>query len=262
MKRVLTSILLVPLAVYTVLYADWRIFLAVIALLSALCFREYARITGAFAPLGYIAGTLLLLAPPREASLILILSGLAAMAISMAAPDLATGVNRAGALAMGILYVFGSWKTAVLLHDISRPAAAGLTAGAHWLLFGLMVNWIGDTGAYYVGRRFGRNKLAPMVSPGKTWEGAVASGVTGTLLGALYLPWAIPGLGLPLACVIALTANAAGQIGDLAESALKRGAGVKDSGTILPGHGGLLDRMDSTMFTIPVLYVLVTFLNK
>ena len=262
MKRVLTSILLVPLAVYTVLYADWRIFLAVIALLSALCFREYARITGAFAPLGYIAGILLLLAPPREASLILILSGLAAMAISLAAPDLATGVNRAGALAMGILYVFGSWKTAVLLRDIGRPAAAGLTAGAHWLMFGLMVNWIGDTGAYYVGRRFGRNKLAPIVSPGKTWEGAVASAVTGTLLGALYLPWAIPGLGLPLACMIALAANAAGQIGDLAESALKRGAGVKDSGTILPGHGGLLDRMDSTMFTIPVLYVLVTLLNS
>ena len=262
MKRVLTSILLVPFAVYTVLYADWRIFLAVIALLSALCFREYARITGAFAPLGYIAGILLLLAPPREASLILILSGLAAMAISMAAPDLTIGVNRAGALAMGILYVCGSWKTAVLLHDIGRPAAGGLTAGAHWLMFGLMVNWIGDTGAYYVGRRFGRNKLAPIVSPGKTWEGAVASGVSGTLLGALYLPWAIPGLGLPLACLIALTANAAGQIGDLAESALKRGAGVKDSGTLLPGHGGVLDRMDSTMFTIPVLYVLVTLLNS
>ena len=251
MKRVLTALLLVPLAVYAVLYADWRVFLAVIALVSALCFHEYCRITGAFAPLGYVAGLLLLLAPPREASLIFILTGLAAMAISMAAANLAAGVNRAGALSMGVLYVFGSWKSAVLLHDVN----------VHWLLFGLMVNWIGDTAAYYVGRRFGKRKLAPIVSPGKTWEGAIAAGVAGTLLGALYLPWAIPGVGIPLACGIALLANAAGQVGDLAESALKRGAGVKDSGTLLPGHGGVLDRLDSTMFTVPVLYVLVMLLK-
>ena len=121
--------------------------------------------------------------------------------------------------------------------------------------------WIGDTGAYYVGRRFGKRKLAPIISPGKTWEGAIASAVTGTLLGLAYLPWAIPGLGLPAAGLLALAANCAGQVGDLAESALKRGAGVKDSGTLLPGHGGVLDRMDSTMFAVPVLYVLVSLLN-
>ena len=149
MKRVLTALVLVPLAVYAVVYADWRVFLAVIALVSALCFHEYCRITGAFAPLGYVAGLLLLLAPPREASLIFILTGLAAMAISMAAADLAAGVNRAGALSMGVLYVFGSWKSAVLLHDVN----------VHWLLFGLMVNWIGDTAAYYVGRRFGKRQI-------------------------------------------------------------------------------------------------------
>ena len=252
MKRVITALLLVPFAVYSILYADWRVFLAVVILAASLCFHEYCRITGAFAPLGYVAGLLLLVAPPREASLIVILAGLAAMAVSMAARDLSVGVARAGALAMGILYVFGSWKTAVLLHDINH----------HWLMFGLMVNWIGDTGAYYVGRRFGKHKLAPIVSPGKTWEGAAASAVTGTLLGALYLPWAIPGLALPLACLIALIANAAGQVGDLAESALKRGAGVKDSGTLLPGHGGVLDRMDSTMFAVPVLYVMVMLLNN
>jgi phosphatidate cytidylyltransferase len=129
-------------------------------------------------------------------------------------------------------------------------------------MFGLMVNWIGDTGAYYVGRRFGKHKLAPIVSPGKSWEGAWASGATGTLLGAIYLPWAIPGLNIFLASLIALITNAAGQMGDLAESALKRGAGVKDSGTILPGHGGVLDRLDSTMFAIPVLYVMVSLLQS
>ena len=262
MKRVLTALLLVPFAVYTVLYSDWRVFLAAVALISALCFREYSQITGAFAPIGYGACLLLLIAPPREASLIAILTGLAAMSLSLAADDLTIGVGRAGALSMGILYVFGSWKTAVLLRDFNQPAAWGFTTGQHWLMFGLMVNWIGDTGAYYVGRRFGKHKLAPIVSPGKTWEGAAASGATGTLLGAIYLPLVIPGLGIALACVIALVANAAGQVGDLAESALKRGAGVKDSGTMLPGHGGILDRLDSTMFTLPVLYVLVSLLRQ
>ena len=261
MKRVLTAVLLVPFAAYSVLYADWRVFLAIIAIISSLCFYEYAKITRAFAPLGYVAGILLLLAPPREASLIAILTGLAAMAMSLGAADLRDGVARAGSLAMGVLYIFGAWKTAVLLHDMNQPAAAGLTAGRHWLMFGLMVNWIGDTGAYYVGRRWGKRKLAPIVSPGKTWEGAAASAVTGTLLGAVYLPWAVPGISLVIACVIALVTNAAGQIGDLAESALKRSAGVKDSGAMLPGHGGILDRLDSTLFAVPVLYVLVSLIG-
>ena len=249
--RVITALLLVPFGVFAVLYADWRVFLATVILAAILCFREFARITGAFAPLGYVAGILLLVAPPREASLIAILTSLAAMALSLAATDMAAGCARAGALAMGVLYIFGSWKTAILLREVSQ----------HWLMFALLVNWVGDTGAYYVGRRFGKHKLAPIVSPGKSWEGAAASAVTGTVLGAIYLPWAIPGLSIPVACLIALVTNAAGQVGDLAESALKRGAGVKDSGSILPGHGGILDRMDSTLFAVPILYTLVSLLN-
>ena len=124
-----------------------------------------------------------------------------------------------------------------------------------------MVNWIGDTGAYYVGKNFGRHKLAPAVSPGKTWEGAAASAVTGVVFGLIYLPLAIKGTSLPIAGALALAANVAGQVGDLAESAIKRGAGVKDSGSLLPGHGGMLDRVDSSMFALPVLYTLSTFLH-
>jgi phosphatidate cytidylyltransferase len=127
-------------------------------------------------------------------------------------------------------------------------------------MFGLMVNWIGDTGAYYVGKNFGRHKLAPAVSPGKSWEGAAASAITGVVFGLVYLPLTIRGTSLLSAGLLAFAANAAGQVGDLAESALKRGAGVKDSGTLLPGHGGLLDRVDSTMFALPVLYALVSSL--
>jgi phosphatidate cytidylyltransferase len=103
--------------------------------------------------------------------------------------------------------------------------------------------------------------MAPRVSPKKSWEGAAASVVTGVAFGMVYLPLTIKGTSLLAAGLLALAANAAGQVGDLAESAIKRGAGVKDSGNLLPGHGGLLDRVDSTMFALPVLYSLLTFMR-
>jgi len=247
MKRVVTALFLVPIAVYSALFAPWWILFAVIALVALLCFREYASITRSFAPLGYVAGILILISPPNETALLIVLSTLAAMCLTLFANQPA----RIAALVLGIIYVFGSWKTGILLHDINP----------NWLMFGLMVNWVGDTGAFYVGRKFGRHKLAPSISPGKSWEGAAASLVTGVVFGMIYLPLTIKATSLLAAGLLALAANAAGQVGDLAESAIKRGAGVKDSGSLLPGHGGLLDRVDSTMFALPVLYSLLTFLK-
>ena len=230
--------------------------------MAALCFREYAAITNAYAPIGYVAGILILVAPQRETILLIILTALAAMCLPLAQRNPEKSVAESASLFLGIIYIFGAWKTAILLHDSAdQPAAFGASAGHHWLLFGLMVNWIGDTGAYYVGKNFGRRKLAPAISPGKTWEGAAASAVTGVLFGIIYLPLTIKGTPLLTAGLLALAANIAGQAGDLAESAIKRGAGVKDSGTLLPGHGGFLDRVDSTLFALPVLYTLLTFLN-
>jgi phosphatidate cytidylyltransferase len=261
MKRVLTAFLLVPIAVYSALFAPWPLFVAVVALVACLCFHEYARITGAFAPIGFAAGLVLLIAPPAQAILLLFLTALAAMCLPLAAPDMDRAVLRAGMLVLGVLYIFGSWKAAILLHDVEYPPLQHLAAGRHWLMFGLMVNWIGDTGAYYVGRKYGRHRLAPVVSPKKSWEGAIASVLIAVIFGVIYLPLAIPGTAYWIAAGFAVIANAAGQIGDLAESAIKRGAGVKDSGTLLPGHGGLLDRVDSTMFTLPVLWALVGLLQ-
>jgi phosphatidate cytidylyltransferase len=98
------------------------------------------------------------------------------------------------------------------------------------------------------------------VSPAKSWEGAIASTAASVLFGIVYLGWALPEVTLAQRILAAFAGNAAGQIGDLAESALKRGAGVKDSGTMLPGHGGWLDRLDSTLFSIPVVAAVRTLL--
>ena len=263
MKRALTALVLVPVAVYSVLFSPPQFFLVVVAAFAVLCFREYARIMDAHAMPGYVAGLLILLAPLNQAALIMFLTALAALCLTISAEDFGKGAARAGALVLGVAYIFGSWKTSVLLvEDVNSPAAWNISAGRHWLMFSLMVNWIGDTGAYYVGRKFGRHKLAPQVSPGKSWEGAAASSVTSAIFGLIYLPLAIPGVSLWVAGTIALVANAAGQVGDLAESALKRGAGVKDSGTLLPGHGGMLDRLDSSLFAMPVVYTLVMLLGQ
>jgi phosphatidate cytidylyltransferase len=125
-----------------------------------------------------------------------------------------------------------------------------------WIILLFAIIWVGDSAAYYGGRALGKHLLAPQVSPKKTVEGAVAglagSVVAGLIGGVLVLhePWA------RIAAISALTA-VAGQIGDLAESVLKRSAGVKDSSSILPGHGGILDRLDSMLFAAPIFYWLL-----
>src|SRR5437763_10531300 len=129
MKRILTALLLVPVTTYTVLFAPWPIFLAVVAIVACLCFHEYAAITGAFAPLGLGAGLLILLAPPAETTMILFLTALAAMCLPLAAQSLEKATAASGSLMLGIVYIFGSWKTAILLHDIN----------AWWLMFALVV---------------------------------------------------------------------------------------------------------------------------
>jgi phosphatidate cytidylyltransferase len=111
-----------------------------------------------------------------------------------------------------------------------------------------------DSGAYYTGRALGRHKLAPRISPGKTWEGAAGGMLASLLTAVLAHYWFFPELPLRIALPLAAAMNILGVLGDLTESALKRGAGAKDAAQILPGHGGLLDRLDSLLFNAPVLY--------
>ena len=169
MKRVLTAAALVPPIVYVVLWAPYWVLFAVVAIVAFLSYREYSDIAGrmtpgAATPLGYAAG-LLVLAWPGETWLLFTLLALLAMALAMRAENLADSLPRAAYFLTGVVYVFGCWKCVLLLH----------AAGPHWLMYGLLVNWTGDMGAYYVGRRLGKHKLAPRVSPAKSWEGSPSS---------------------------------------------------------------------------------------
>jgi phosphatidate cytidylyltransferase len=256
MKRVLTALVLIPVIVYVVLWAPSWAFAAVLVAAACLCYREYDHLTAAYGfgapgPLGYALGLLLLFVSRQPWTwLMLTLAGLLALALAMKAENLSKSLPRAALLLFGILYVFGCWKCALPLRACSP----------HWLLYALLVNWAGDIGAYYAGRALGRHKLAPRVSPQKTWEGFAGSVLASLLIAAAYLVRFLTSVTIAQAIGLTVAVNVAGQVGDLAESAIKRGAGAKDSGALLPGHGGLLDRVDSTLFALPVLYAFTQWL--
>lgn len=152
----------------------------------------------------------------------------------------------------GLLTLLPAWMATVVLH--------ASTQGSRKLLFVLVLIWAADTGAYFAGRTFGRHKLAPSVSPGKTWEG-VAGGTLGLLVVAwLGAQWVLPqqGYWLFLICVITGWWSI---VGDLSESLFKRQAGVKDSGRLFPGHGGVLDRIDSLTVAVPVFWLGLSILE-
>lgn len=253
MKRVLTGLILAPLIVWLVLLGPHAAFMAVLAAIAILCFHEYSGIAAGYGagkpgPAGYAAGLILLLAP-GDAALLMVLAALLLLTTAVFENDLKRALPRTALTIAGVLYVFGVWRFAAMLR-IREP---------HWLMFALALSWVGDIAAFYVGKNFGRHKLAPVVSPKKSWEGAIASVLASAVFGVLYAVKLIPGATALQAGLFAAAGNVAGQIGDLAESAMKRGAGVKDSGTMLPGHGGWLDRVDSSLFSVPVVYFLVTY---
>jgi len=166
----------------------------------------------------------------------------------------------------GALYVGGTLAFVVLLRAYPGVDGGGPGwAGAILLIFPLVATWFGDSVAYFVGRTWGRRKLLPRVSPAKTVEGGVGGLVGASGASALYAlvllgPGSPAFLPVAAAAVLGLLIGAVAQVGDLAESVLKREAGVKDSGALLPGHGGVLDRFDGVFFTVPLTYALLPFL--
>jgi phosphatidate cytidylyltransferase len=252
MKRVLTALALLPVAFYGIFFASQPVFTGIVAVMALLCYYEYTGIVakqGIAGPLwaGYPMGLLMLLDVPFARLMAAVL-----LALGLSVRELPKVLLFAATTALGVLYIFGGWRCAIDLRAM----------GVHWLLFALAVNWAGDIAAFYSGRAFGKHKLAPAVSPGKSWEGAIGSLIAAVLFGYAFFVYYKPTIALPHMLGLSVLANAAGQLGDLAESAIKRGAGVKDSSTLLPGHGGFLDRFDSSIFTMPVVYYYLLYFSE
>lgn len=266
MKRILTALVLIPVVLCLVFLAPYWLFVLITAAISALAgweFMSLAGHTGSHPPrIAVVVALAALFAGAFEyPDRVAILLGLLSLALLVyctfsRTPD---RVLADATAAVFCLFYVGSTLLAL-------PVLREETNGPSVLVFLFCVVWAGDIAALYIGRQFGRRKMAPAISPQKTWAGAVGSLfasviVAGALLGAAYLletRWNSVVLFYPdeiwYWLVLAVVVNAAAQVGDLAESALKRSAGVKDSGALLPGHGGMLDRIDALLIAAPVLW--------
>jgi phosphatidate cytidylyltransferase len=162
--------------------------------------------------------------------------------------DIATAGARMTAAAAGPIYIGATLSTLALLRR-------DFAAGPSWVLLALMFAWLADTGGYFFGRFLGKTPLYPAVSPKKTragFVGALVGASAGTLIAHF---WYLPELDLARGLPLAVVAGALGQLGDLAESLLKRSTGIKDSGSLVPGHGGMLDRVDALLVVGPLVYL-------
>ena len=288
LKRIATAVVLIPIVLVLILRAPVPV-VAVVAGIAALCaVHEFLKLTESYGVRPMRLVTLifcgiffLLLALPSGNDKPLLSTAIFVYSLGFAAAiapfifltramrqqDLSGGYPAAAAAVFAFTYVALPLGMLVQLRQ--------QWAGAFYLLYLLLVVWAGDIFAYFVGRSIGRHLMAPRISPKKTWEGAAASLLASVVVGWLLFHNAAPlseallraglierkdglfGLEQPaMGPVIVLTVilNVAAQLGDLVESLIKRGAGVKDSGAILPGHGGMLDRIDALLFAAPVLW--------
>ena len=268
MKRILTAVVVLPFLIASILIASlWWVFVLLAAAAMVLGLWEFYLLAKKLklqpeVAAGYLAGAALITIHIQNdpANVLLVLFVIIAVTIgTMIAFTLRGGpfdkmIASVGATLLGILYVplLGS-------HLVALRTGFPQPLSAHLLSFFFLVLMGSDVGAYYTGRALGKRKLAPSISPGKTWEGAVGGVVAALLMADLAHFWFFRDLPLkymmPLAGVMAVL----GILGDLAESALKRGAGAKDAANILPGHGGILDRLDSLLFNAPLIYYFARF---
>lgn len=261
-KRWLSAVVAIPILALVILEGGRAGFSLLVGLAAAVGLLEYHALilpgeAAAEKGVGLILG-LAVIASFYNRDVILVCGILVLVLLISAVVCLARfrpGVSMAEALSkqvMGLVYVPLCLGHFILIRDWDK--------GLIWTFFVLAVVFAGDTGAYYVGKAFGRHKLSASISPGKTVEGAGGGLAANLLVGCLFkqcwlpeLPWG-PCVGL----IVVL--GVLGQVGDLVESMLKRSAGLKDSGRLLPGHGGILDRIDSLLFSAPALYYFKTYL--
>jgi phosphatidate cytidylyltransferase len=271
--RVLTAALLIPLVLALVWWGPPELLAAAAALVALLALVEffnlaermglrafrywtlgcaaalfYAQYSAGFVETHSFSGWSVIRgagrALPLEAVLLLFILGMGAIGISTRRPRYEVLPGMA-ASAAGLVFVALPFSYLVRLDEIER-------SGRQWILFTLSLVWAGDTLAYFVGRALGRLPMAPELSPKKTWEGACANLAGSLVVGFAFARWMEMDMAAML--LIAALGNIAGQVGDLVESAYKRGAAAKDSGSLLPGHGGVLDRIDSLILASPVVW--------
>jgi phosphatidate cytidylyltransferase len=261
LRRWITSIVAIPILLYAMGPGPRWLFCGLVSFVSLVALYEFLRITSPhlsraarILSLSLSVGFMLLAfqGPPRVAVVYFPLSMFLLWSVLLfsSPSERSRSVEHLGKIALGFTYVCLPLSLLLIIH--------GQPEGNGWIYFLLSVVFAGDTGAFYAGRFTGKHKLYPAISPGKTWEGAVG-GFAASVLAAFLFTLVFP-LPQPLLKILALAAclSVAEQVGDLAESMLKRVYAVKDSGRILPGHGGMLDRIDGLLFSVPVLYLFVS----
>lgn len=266
MKRIITAAVILPFLIASILIAWLQplfVVLAAAAMLIALVeFWNLAKKRGLKPDpvVGYLAAVALFVVfffnePGQLPDILMIQLVLIALIIAtltaatLRGAPFDTMIASTGATILGVLYI-------ALLggHLVALRTGFAQQLSAHLLSFFFLVIMGSDAGAYYVGRTFGKHKLAPKISPGKTWEGVAGGLLAGLLLATLSDFWFFKELPLKLALPLSVIMIILGILGDLTESALKRSAGAKDAAKILPGHGGVLDRLDSLLFNAPLIY--------
>lgn len=252
-QRIITALLLAPFALLVILWVPHVVTAAVLALLVLAGAWEWAAFPGFTsvpARLGYVAVVAALIAAlwwsgaqNAQLDVVLYVSLAWWVVATIWIALMPTHMNRAAAMVAGLVVLVPAWLALVRLHDLAP----------HLMLFLVLLVVAADVGAYFGGRAFGKHKLAPRVSPGKTWEGVVGGLVAAAILAVLGVLWfrlsAVPFVAL---CAVVVLASI---VGDLTESLFKRHAGLKDSGGLLPGHGGVLDRVDSVTAAAPLFLV-------
>jgi phosphatidate cytidylyltransferase len=277
-KRVATAVVLIPCVVGLVLWGSTAVVAISTALVILLALFEffalgeaighrayrfwtaacalalvYVQWLAAIAPAYELAGGLTVhrmvgrvlgVIPTVPDVFFIFLLGVGALTLFTRRP-IVEALPAAGISSSGLILIALPLTSAIRLHGAEAD-------GPKLLMFVLVITWVGDTAAYFVGRAIGKHPLAPVLSPKKSWEGTVASIVGALLVAIVFARWlTVP---LPHLLGMAVVGNVAGQAGDLLESAYKRSAGVKDSGSLLPGHGGVLDRIDALILAIPVVW--------
>jgi phosphatidate cytidylyltransferase len=265
--RLATAVVAIPILLWLVFWAPFVVYRGVVLLITLLALAEYFQMAFQSHPalqrLGIVSGALVALgmagnpaqnAPLLAAGLMAVVT-IGLMSCLLAADEPAAAVDRLGHMILGVIYA-----GAFLPHFIWLRVSPEDT-GPSWVLFVLAVAMGGDSGGYFGGRWFGKNVLMPSVSPKKTVEGAVGALVGNLIAAAVVKVVELPMVSWREILLLGVLAGTLAQIGDLCESLLKRAFGAKDSGWLLPGHGGILDRADSLVFPIVLVYYYVNFLR-